>query len=212
MLLGMATNPLLPLSLYDPTGQIFAIGTLISPGFWLAAGTASHVQQQNVESCLRDLGVLREEVPLWISSTFAEISVAQVIEDELRLRMASKGFEKHVVPITFAEGDWDIDDFKEIARQAGTPIVIIGYVFLESYWGLDDGRCGIRFDFNVPLRAIVIDPPNRDLAYQYVSVERRVSDSKVFQKWAENPDLAREWVREALRELAARIASTYIAP
>jgi hypothetical protein len=89
---------------------------------------------------------------------------------------------------------------------------MIGYIFLERSWGMFDGKCALKINVYVPLRAISIEPPNNDVAYQYISVERETSEPGVIKKWAENPEDAREWMRGVLKELAARIANVYSAP
>lgn len=170
------------------------------------------VKSQRGKACLQEFSSIGESGIQQLAGTFGSLSVASIVENELRIKLASKGFEDRIQPITLAEGDWSVDDFKETARQTNSPTLLIGYIFIEGRWGMFDGKCALKINVYVPLRAITVDPPNSDVAYQYIAVEREASEPGVIKKWAENPEAARDWMRSVLKEFAARIADVYSAP
>jgi hypothetical protein len=200
-----ATNPG---TLLGPSGVYLG---LLSPPSLMIALLGGGITSQREKACLQEFESFSDTEVQKIAAVLGDLPIATIIEDELRTKLVPKGLDRRLEPITFATGDWSVEDFKETAQSTNSQTLIIGYIFLEGSWGLVDGKCGLKINLNVPLRAITVEPPNSDVAYQYIAVERHATGPGIIKKWIDDPELAREWMRSTLKELAARIANVYSA-
>ncbi len=177
-----------------------------------ASGSAALDNQPTLPppQCLDDLRRAGLDIPVWASSTWGNQPWPMILEEELKDRFNKNGLTDKVAPVLLAQADWDLEDFQGVAERTGSTNLIIGYVYLSSMWGMHRAGCGVVLDINVSLRAISIDPPNRDIADKRISVLREVIQSETLLEWANNPDAARAWVRSALTELATRISDLYV--
>lgn len=160
--------------------------------------------------CLDDLRRAGLDIPVWASSTWGNQPWPMILEEELKDRFNKNGLTDKVAPVLLAQADWDLEDFQGVAERMGSTNLIIGYVYLSSLWGMHRAGCGVVLDINVSLRAISLDPPNRDIADKRISVVREVMQSATLREWANKPEAARAWVRSALAELATRISDLYV--
>ena len=160
--------------------------------------------------CLDGLRRAGLDIPVWASSTWGNQPWPMILEEELKDRFNKNGLTDKVAPVLLAQADWDLEDFQGVAERMGSTKLIIGYVYLSSLWGMHRAGCGVVLDINVSLRAISLDPPNRDIADKRISVVREVMQSDTLHEWANNPDAARAWVRSALAELASKISDLYV--
>jgi hypothetical protein len=201
---AMVTNPAM---LLGPGGALFAP---LWPPSWGVFFLREGVKSQREKACLQIFASFDESAVQKIAVALGDIPVAQIIEDELRVKLAPQGLEKGIQPIVQASGKWNEGDFQETVRQTNSRTLIIGDIFLLSHWGLYNGHCGVMINFNVLLHAVSADRPTSDLTDQYVSFEGEVTELGEIKKWIEDPEVGRNWMYNALREFSGSIANAYL--
>jgi hypothetical protein len=180
----------------------FAVGGLIE-GADIAA----------IEECKAQWGTDGNMMAEWARAAFGREPLNEVLEGELRRRLADRGLEQLVVPIEVNLNEWTHSEFAGATQSNTEGTLIVGHVSQRLDWGLHlpERKCGIRLTLEVPLYAIELTPTSdHPLAMTSVVVSHEVMDPKARHNLLTDQDLTRDWVRSTIREMAAKIVEIYV--
>lgn len=165
-----------------------------------------------IEECKAHWGTDGNSMTEWARAAFGQEPLNEVLEGELRRRLADLGLEQLLAPIEVNLNDWTNSELTEAVQSSAERTVIVGHVSQRFDWGfhLPERKCGIRLSLEVPLCAIELTPTSDHwLAINEIVVAPEVMDQKARNNLFTDQNLARDWVRGAIQELAAKIVEVY---
>jgi hypothetical protein len=145
------------------------------------------------------------DVQKWLESTFGPVSTLPIVEAEVR-RLVPK--PPPVVELASgATPEARAAELKEIGQRLGSTTLLVGdlWIKLEQQ---DQSRCGAKFVGYAQFRVQAVGQRQNPLPAYFVSATQEEKDAAI-EDWAEDPEQAREQLRRALRELAARSVASY---
>jgi hypothetical protein len=156
-------------------------------------------------------------VPEWLDRHVRAADMLQILEDEIRAELGARGQSTAFYGSIRQTSDKMADQRKlqQIIEKLGVPVIVVGNTHLGLFWEFGKGPkrdlCTVTIKAFTFLKAIDGSASSLDkpLADQSVIVSRPQADPEFVKAWAKNPESAKEWIRDALRELAARIAALY---
>lgn len=175
-------------------------------------GLIEGADKEAIEECKVQWGADGNSMAEWAREAFGREALNDILEGELRRRMAGRGLEQLVAPIDVAKNDWTRAELAGATQSDSEGTLIVGHVSQRLDWGLHlpDRKCGIRLTLEVPLYAIQLtSTSDHPLAMTNVAVVHEVMDSKARHTLMTNQDLTRDWVKGAIQELAAKIVDVY---
>lgn len=146
------------------------------------------------------------DVPKWLEATFGEVSALTIVEEEVRrllvkpppvVEVAQPG-PAHEAPTV---------ELERISQRLSSPTLLVGdlWVALEQS---ERSSCDPKISGYAHFRLHGIDRPTNAVPDYLLSVTHEAPEAGI-EGWAADPELAREQLRQVLRELAARIVSAY---
>jgi hypothetical protein len=185
---------------------------IVMPIAFAVGGTIEGADKVAIEECKAQWGTDGNSMAEWAREAFGREPLNEVLEGELRRRLADRGLEQLLVPIEVNRNEWTDSELTEAIHSRTERTLIVGHISQRFDWGLHlpERKCGIRLTFEVPLCAIELTPTGDHwLAINEIVVAYEAMDPKSRQNLLTDQDLARDWVRGAIRELAAKIVEVY---